>query len=161
MSVSARNWAWDAMFVADGNGEWRRIRTSEKLTLLSLAEHENADYGYAFPGQARISEFTSLDERTIRRALEVLIPARAVMVDSAHAAGSPFAHNVYWLNVPESFRVSDPGWMKRRAEGSSPFTMPAMIQLRSDTGALSPSEGVVPFWERAYRPPAQGEPSFK
>ena len=114
MTVSARNWAWDIDRIADRKGDLRRIKPGEKLLLLCLAEHENAEYGYAFPGQERIAAVTGQGLTTIRQHLRELEAARLVPLEHRFSSRSGFSNNIYFLNVDARFRRSDKGWMKHQ-----------------------------------------------
>lgn len=60
MSRGARDWAWS-----------QTVTPTQKLVLLSLAEHAN-DSGGCWPSTARLRELTGLSERAIRNAVREL-----------------------------------------------------------------------------------------
>lgn len=107
MSLSARNWAWAAQWIRDGKPEPMK----EKLTLLCLAELENAEYGYAFPSHERIAELTGQSERTVRTHLKALEVGGAIRIEKRPSSRGRWMRNVYVLNVPEKYRETDEQWM--------------------------------------------------
>lgn len=113
MTISARNWAWDAQRIRDA-GVWRDLHPGEKLTLLCLAEDENAEEGYAFRSQENIAERTRQTDRTVRRHLKVLEAAGAIRIEKRRRRGGTWANSVYILSVPSPYREKDPEWMRNQ-----------------------------------------------
>lgn len=111
MTLSARNWAWDAETIRE-QGSFRALLPGEKLVLLCLAEHENAEHGYAFPSQARIATRTKLGERTVRRHLDALVSSGAISRQKQRRGEGTWANTVYVLDVPERYRETDPEWTR-------------------------------------------------
>jgi DNA-binding MarR family transcriptional regulator len=109
MTLSARNWAWDAETIAE-QGVQRALLPGEKLTLLCLAEHENAEHGYAYPSQETIAKRTKLGERTVRRHLDAFVAAGAISRRKQRRGAGTWANTVYVLNVPDRYRTTDPEW---------------------------------------------------
>jgi biotin operon repressor len=91
----------------------------EKLTLLCLAEHENPEYGYAFPSHETIAEKTGQSVRTVQTHIATLVARKTVTIEKRQSHKGRWLRNVYYLQVPQSFRDSDPEWL-RNMEGQ-PF----------------------------------------
>lgn len=113
MTLSARNWAWDVNALTI-NGVRRSVLPAEKLVLLCIAEHENADEGCAWPSQKRIAERTKLSERTVLTHIATLTTVGAIEKRRHRSARGRWDRNVYFLNVPPKYRDSDPEWMAKR-----------------------------------------------
>lgn len=115
MTISARNWAWSLHNVLNGRGDIvGKVQPGEKLVLLCIAEHENAEYGYSFPSQATIAKRTCQDERTVRRHIKSLVSLGAFTVEKKRRPGGSFDHSVYVLNVSPSFRATDAEWNRHQ-----------------------------------------------
>ncbi|WP_133160222.1 helix-turn-helix domain-containing protein [Cryobacterium zongtaii] len=84
----------------------------EKLTLLCLAEHENPEYGYAFPSHETIAERTGQSVRTVQTHIKTLVQFKAVNIEKRRSERGKWLRNVYLLNVPDSYREKDPEWMR-------------------------------------------------
>ncbi|POH68970.1 hypothetical protein C3B61_03460 [Cryobacterium zongtaii] len=108
MSISARNWAWDLSWKRGGVN----FPMKEKLTLLCLAEHENPEYGYAFPSHETIAERTGQSVRTVQTHIKTLVQFKAVNIEKRRSERGKWLRNVYLLNVPDSYREKDPEWMR-------------------------------------------------
>ncbi|TFC00258.1 MULTISPECIES: helix-turn-helix domain-containing protein [unclassified Cryobacterium] len=108
MSISARNWAWDL--------RWKRGDVSapmkEKITLLCLAEHENPEYGYAFPSHERIAERTGQSVRTVQTHIKMLVACGVVTIEKRRGESGKWLRNVYLLEVPDTYRQKDPEWIR-------------------------------------------------
>lgn len=109
MTISARNWVWALRTLVNEQGI--RPPFKEKLTLLALAELENAEEGCAFPSHQYLAEMTGQSERTVRNHLTALKRAGLVTVSKRRSSQGRWSRNVYLLPVPESFRDSDKEWM--------------------------------------------------
>lgn len=109
MSISARNWAWGLSWTKGG----QKFPMKEKLTLLCLAEHENPEYGYAFPSHETIAERTGQSVRTVQTHIKTLVEFNAVTVEKQRGVKGSWLRNVYVLNVPDSYREKDPEWIRR------------------------------------------------
>ncbi|CAN5381067.1 hypothetical protein BH09ACT6_BH09ACT6_18720 [soil metagenome] len=109
MSLSARNWAWDHLGWAL-NGV--PVPFKEKLTLLCLAEHESAEYGYSFPSHERIADRTGQSTRTVQTHIRTLAERGAITVTKRKRQNGQYLRNVYYLDVPESYRENDPEWVR-------------------------------------------------
>jgi biotin operon repressor len=110
MSISARNWAWDLKW----NRAGETVPMKEKLTLLCLAEHENPEYGYAFPSHETIAERTGQSVRTVQSHLKTLKLSGAISVEKRRSNNGRHLRNVYVLHVPGDYRESDPEWMREQ-----------------------------------------------
>jgi len=84
----------------------------EKVTLLCLAEHENAEYGYAFPSHETIAERTGQSVRTVQTHIKTLQKNKALTIEKRRGVSGSWQRNVYLLNVPDSYREKDPEWMR-------------------------------------------------
>ncbi|WP_228513992.1 helix-turn-helix domain-containing protein [Frondihabitans sp. VKM Ac-2883] len=104
--MSARNWAWDQ--------PPELIGPTEQHVLNCLAEHENPEYGYAFPSEAVIALKTKLSRAAINRNTEKLEEKGLIRkVKHGRTSHGSFASLRYYLNVPESYRAKDVDWQKR------------------------------------------------
>ena len=108
MSISARNWAWDASWTARGI----HVPMKEKFTLLCLAEHENPEHGFSWPSQETIAARTEQSVRTVRNHIATLIARQMITKGRRPSAKGEWDRNVYFLNVPDSYREKDPEWMR-------------------------------------------------
>lgn len=113
MTVSARNWAW-SLYLTKPDG--KRTVFKEKLTLLCLAEMENATDGYAYPSQKYIAEMTGQAERTVRTHLEELERLGLIAKEKRRSDHGRWARNVYVLRVPAEYREKDKEWMGRQED---------------------------------------------
>lgn len=114
MTLSARNWAWDLRYVSDANGaRIRELKPGEKLTLLCIAEHENAEYGYAYPSYEVIGERTCQSVRTVQSHVRALVELGAFTIERRKSRKGKWMNNVYVLDVPELYRMRDPEWQRR------------------------------------------------
>ncbi len=88
------------------------LHPGEKLTLLCIAEHENAADGCAYPSYQRISDQTGLNVRTVQRHVKVLATCGAFRVEKQRRAGGQwYSHLYYFENIPAEFREIDAAWM--------------------------------------------------
>lgn len=115
MTLSARNWAWNVdRFIDRGaDGEMRSARNmkpGEKLTLLCIAESENAEYGYAFPSYDWIAQKTGQSVRTVQTHVKTLEQFKAFRIEKRRSPKGKWLRNVYVLNVPQDYRDRDPEW---------------------------------------------------
>jgi hypothetical protein len=108
VSISARNWAWDCRWTKGGVP----APMKEKITLLCLAEHENPEYGYAFPSHETIAERTGQSVRTVQTHIKALVEYKAVTIEKRRGTKGKWLRNVYLLNVPDNYREKDPEWMR-------------------------------------------------
>ena len=113
MTISARNWAWDAQTIKE-NGAWRDLHPGEKLTLLCLAEDENAEEGCAFRSQENIAQRTRQSDRSVRRHLKLFEAVGVIKITKRRRRTGKWAHSVYELNVPSSYREKDPEWVRNQ-----------------------------------------------
>lgn len=121
MTISARNWAWDATGIRrEGSVTSTPLKAGEKLVLLCLAEHESAKLGYAFPSQERIAERTSLSVRSVRTHLAQLERSGVFSVEKRRSENGRWLRNVYLLDVPERYRATDKEWL-REQEGDNGY----------------------------------------
>lgn len=112
MTISARNWAW-AVRVRIVEGERVPLKAGEKVTLLYLAEMENAEEGCAYPAVKTIAENTGQSVRTVDGHLKTLVAANAIRVEKRHRSrDGRWLRNTYLLQVPEVYREKDPEWMR-------------------------------------------------
>jgi DNA-binding MarR family transcriptional regulator len=111
MSISARNWAWDAKELISGG----HTPLKEKLTLLCLAEHENPEYGYAFPSHETIAERTGQSVRTVQNHVKKLQQLGALSIEKRRSREGRHLRNVYVLHVPHEYRERDPEWMREQS----------------------------------------------
>lgn len=111
MTLSARNWAWKVARIAwAGGSSSRPLKPGEKLTLLCIAESENAEYGYAFPSYEYIAERTSQSVRSVQTHVKHLEEARAFSIEKRRSPKGKWLRNVYVLNVPAEYREKDAEW---------------------------------------------------
>lgn len=113
MTMSARNWAW-AVNVVTIDGERRSVLPAEKLVLLCIAELENSDEGCAWPSQKYIAERTGLSERTVLTHIGTFTMLGAIEKRRHRSTRGRWDRNVYFLNVPQKYRDSDPEWMSKQ-----------------------------------------------
>ena len=90
MSNRARDWAWA-----------QAVTPTQKLVLLSLAEHANDQGGSCFPCGATLRGLTGLSERAIRKALREL--EALDLIDCQHGRGKTSSR--YRLHVSEGHEV--------------------------------------------------------
>ncbi|TFD85007.1 helix-turn-helix domain-containing protein [Cryobacterium lactosi] len=109
MSISARNWAWDVRWKDKGEGS---SPMKEKITLLCLAEHENPEYGCAFPSHVTIADRTGQSVRTVQTHIKTLVERKVVTIEKRRSVHGKWLRNVYLLDVPDSYRAKDPEWMR-------------------------------------------------
>lgn len=115
MTVSARNWSWDAAEVRrDSSGDYTPLKPGEKLVLLCLAEHENAEHGYSYPSQERIADRTCLSVRSVRTHLVELERLGVIAVEKRRSKQGRWLRNVYILAVPDDYRLTDKEWMREQ-----------------------------------------------
>lgn len=88
MSFQALAWAAKA----------RLSRASEKLILLAFADRHNEENGFAYPSIAWLTEFSSLDRKTVMNAIERLVEA-GFLTDSGKRTGATKQIKVYSVNV--------------------------------------------------------------
>ncbi|MFC5337531.1 helix-turn-helix domain-containing protein [Leucobacter denitrificans] len=112
MTLSARNWAWDVNRFNLGNKLVRDLKPGEKLTLLAIAESENAEYGYAFPSYDYLAQMTCQSVRTIQTHVKTLEHNNAFKIEKRKSRKGKWLNNVYVLNVPETYRAKDPEWQR-------------------------------------------------
>ncbi|MDN4639695.1 helix-turn-helix domain-containing protein [Agreia sp. PsM10] len=114
MTISARKWAWKVLTYPDPEtGAQVPLLPQEKLTLAFLAEMENAEEGYAFPGQELIAEETCQGLRSVRRHLKSLENIGAIEIHKTRKSKSgKWLNNVYVLNVGPAFRAQDAEWKR-------------------------------------------------
>jgi hypothetical protein len=112
MSISARNWAWSVTGYTNAEGVRVELHVGAKSVLLCLAEHENAEFGYAFPGQETIAHLTCQSVRSVRTHLKSLEALGAFTLEKRHSARGPWLQNVYVLKVPDKYREEDPEWLR-------------------------------------------------
>lgn len=108
MTLSARNWAWS---IGKVNAQNEPIAFREKLTLLCLAELENAELGYAYPSQKHIAKMTCQSERTVRSHLAELKRLGLISSEKARSERGRWDRDVYILNVSPEYREKDSVWM--------------------------------------------------
>lgn len=75
-------------------------RAADKLVLLGLADRHNSEHGLAYPSIAWLSEFSSLDRKTVVTALGRLEDAGFIS-DSGKRVGKTKQVKAYLLNMPE------------------------------------------------------------
>ena len=112
MTISARNWAWDVKLVTNKGEPVGKLKPGEKLTLLYLAEMENAEDGYAYPSHETIASATCQSVRTVQDHIRTLQDLRAVTIEKRRGRQGKWLRNVYFLQVPESYREKDPEWLR-------------------------------------------------
>ncbi len=112
MSLSARNWAWDVDKFSSGKQLVRYLKPGEKLTLLAIAESENAEYGYAFPSYEYLAQKTCQSVRTIQTHVKTLEANNAFTIEKRKSRKGKWLNNVYVLNVPETYRAKDEKWLR-------------------------------------------------
>lgn len=79
---------------------WRlqAMQTSLKLTLLALCDHA-ADDGLCWPSIAKLSEFTGISERQVKRLVHALIRQRYISVVGNDKGGQPGHSRRYQINL--------------------------------------------------------------
>lgn len=113
MTISARNWAWAVRTRTDETGRRVPLKGGEKVTLLYLAEMENAEEGCAYPTIATIAENTGQSTRTVNVHIATLVEAGAIRIEKKHRSrDGRWLRNTYVLHVPETYRENDPAWMR-------------------------------------------------
>lgn len=112
MTISARNWAWDCSRVTRAGDHERTLKPGEKLTLIFLAEMENAEEGCAFPSHETIAKATCQSVRTVQDHLKALGEMNAFNVQRRRTRSGKWLRHVYYLNVPDSYREKDPEWLR-------------------------------------------------
>jgi DNA-binding MarR family transcriptional regulator len=114
MTLSARNWAWSLERLHDGT-RWVLIKPGEKVTLLYLAEMENAVQGFAFPSVETIALKTGQSKRTVITHLATLEQRGAISRGkAAPRRDGKWLRNTYVLHVPEENREGDPEWQREQ-----------------------------------------------
>lgn len=103
MTLSARNWAWDIR---------EPLKAGEKLTLLCIAESENAEWGYACPGNNYVAIRTCQSLRTVGAHLRRLEELKLITRERRRSTRGRWDHYVYVLPVPESYRAHDRLWQE-------------------------------------------------
>jgi hypothetical protein len=103
VSLTATIWAWSQ----------RDLSAPQKLVLLRLADHANADTQLCWPSQLKLSEFTALSERTVRGALKVL-ETKGLITRKRRGRGPLRTSDLIYLRVsppgksPQKTRPVDP-----------------------------------------------------
>ncbi|OIH95099.1 helix-turn-helix domain-containing protein [Curtobacterium sp. MCBA15_001] len=115
MTLSARNWAWDvgqrAARPSEGDaGDRVALKPGEKLVLLCIAEHENAEEGYAYPSYERIAQRTGLSVRSVQEHVKTLEFTGAFKIERRRRRDGQYYRHLYLLNVPDEYRSADPAW---------------------------------------------------
>jgi hypothetical protein len=110
MTLSARNWAWNVNKI-HVDGAWRPLKPGEKLTLLALAESENAEEGYAFPSHQYIADRTCQSVRTVQTHLHTFEDSGAIRISKRRSKKGRWYRNIYELSVPAEYRAKDPEWI--------------------------------------------------
>jgi hypothetical protein len=106
MSLTAMIWAFN-----------QDVTPTEKLVLLSIAEHANAD-GICWPGMAKIAEKTGLVRRTVIRAVEALDAAGIIGVERRRTGAGRQTSNLYRLDLGRGDTKS-PGAVENHVDASS------------------------------------------
>lgn len=115
MTLSARNWAWDLEKRPVGGQNWVDLKPGEKLTLLYLAEMENASHGIAYPSIKKIAERTGLSPRTIITHLDTLVTCGFISKGKARPSrNGKWLRNTYVLHVDDENRSRDPEWQREQ-----------------------------------------------
>lgn len=120
MTLSARNWAWSVArrtpLGKESPGPDGRVplKPGEKLVLLCIAEHENAEDGYSYPSYDTIAAKTGLSVRSVQTHVQTLEAAGAFEIRPQRRRDGKFARYTYWLNVPDSYRESDAKWLSNQ-----------------------------------------------
>ena len=90
-------------------------KPGEKLTLLCIAELENAEEGYSYPSIATIAARTGQSVRTVSTHIKTLEMAGAIMVSKRErSSAGVWLRNAYHLSVPDRYRATDPEWMRNQ-----------------------------------------------
>jgi DNA-binding MarR family transcriptional regulator len=110
MSLSARNWAWDAHTLTL-KGVERPLHPGEKLTLLCIAEMENCEEGVAFPSMEYIAKRTQQSVRTVQTHVHTLEDVGAFEITRHRSRRGRWLRNAYRLDVPSEYRERDPEWL--------------------------------------------------
>jgi DNA-binding MarR family transcriptional regulator len=111
VTISARNWAWAVRTRRTDSGEKLLLKAGEKVTLLYLAEMENAEEGCAYPAVRTIAEYSGQSVRTVDGHLRTLVDANAIRIEKKHRSrDGRWLRNTYLLNVPDVYRETDPEW---------------------------------------------------
>ncbi|MBP1241723.1 DNA-binding MarR family transcriptional regulator [Frigoribacterium sp. PvP120] len=123
MTLSARNWAWDVQTrprrpeetPKPGDDPVRvRLKPGEKLVLLCIAEHENAEEGIAYPSYETIAEKTHLSVRAVQDHVKTLAAASAFAIKRRRRRDGKWYRHTYVLDVPERYRERDPAWQQHQ-----------------------------------------------
>jgi hypothetical protein len=113
VTISARNWAWASQYRVEPDGTRTRMKAGEKITLLFLAEMENAIEGCAYPTVATIAEKTGQSVRTVDGHLQDLLAHRAISVEKKRRSrDGRWLRNTYVLHVPDEYRQTDLEWQR-------------------------------------------------
>jgi hypothetical protein len=94
MSIAAMNWAWR-----------QDVPSTPKLVLLALADAAD-DEGRCWPSVATLSIKASASTRTVRRAIQLLIDHRMIMVEPRYRPDGSCSSNVYRLTMQGSDKLS-------------------------------------------------------
>ena len=86
MSIEASKWVWQ-----------QDATPTEKLVLLVIADHANAEGANAYPSVERMAHMTGLSTRTVIRAVAALVRARLLIVRKVRGRGN--AYNTYLLAI--------------------------------------------------------------
>jgi hypothetical protein len=116
VTISARNWAWAIEGRRTADGDFIPMKAGEKITLLFLAEMENAEEGCAYPTVSTIAKRTGQSVRTVDGHLTSLVLAHAITVEKKRRSrDGRWLRNTYLLSVPESYRRTDLEWQRHQA----------------------------------------------
>jgi hypothetical protein len=128
MSVRASQWAWEI-------GRGRELGQGPLLTLLKVADHADQD-GVCWPGEKHVADYTSCDERTVRRHLKLLEGEGLLARErTAQTQGRGRAHDRIRLDL------NQPANLSGKTDGVQPDTSDAstgqseqVLPDKSDTG---------------------------
>ncbi len=113
MSIQALNWAFSTFIENPG----------AKLTLIALANFASHPRGCpddsqeCWPAQSRLAEITSLDPRSIRRNLKLLVDAGIISVRHQIGKGGRFEQNIYVLNMTSPAAKMSDGPAAKMSDG--------------------------------------------
>ena len=132
MSLSAREWAKDQRArkaTQLERGVLVTLTPSERFLLITLADFESVEEGYAYPSLATLVEETGFNKRTVTRLLGKLEDGGLIIRVKHRAAGKRWGNTHYTFPVAAEYRQKDHAWlsahgMKARPRGGRPKADP-------------------------------------
>lgn len=116
------------------------VRGNRKLVLLALADHAD-DAARCWPKQTTVAALCGLDEKTVINHLKVLEAGRLISRTSRKRRDGAPTSDLYVLNVPRDFVVSNLA-NRRHPAGNSPQPHLTNLQVvKRETPGEPPGEG--------------------